>query len=141
MKRPAAFLTPLNADILDDVNVMLTADFVFYSALLGEEIRAPRGFISDLASVPRVPGAYWLVGGRAKWEAVIHDYLYRVLKRGRRVADNVFLEAMATLRKTKIDGVDTEWKQPRWVRSLMWAGVRSFGWLSYPDNTPQRSPV
>jgi hypothetical protein len=127
----AIFRTPLKTDILDDVNVMLTEDFVYYSAELRREIRVPRGFVCDFASVPRVPGAYMLLGGRAKWESVLHDYLYRQLKLGRRVADNVFLEAMATPRTTLVDGKPTTWTQPRWVRNSMWLGVRAFGWTSY----------
>jgi len=40
-------------------------------------ITVPVGFITDLASVPRVPIVYQFWGGRCHREAVIHDYLYR----------------------------------------------------------------
>jgi hypothetical protein len=140
------YLTPLHGDILDDNDVELLAVFLYYSAILAQVIVIPKGFVTDFASVPRAPGAFWLLGGRCKWEAVIHDYLYRVLKLGRRTADNVFLEAMSTPRKRTRDGVVTEWSQPRWVRAAMWTGVRVGGGFSYtekPGETitkPDQSP-
>jgi hypothetical protein len=136
----AEFRSTLDCRILDDDNGLLLADFIYYSDLLAREIRVPAGFITDFASVPRFPGAYWLVGGRAKWEATIHDYLYRVLMLGREVADNVFLEAMATKRKKLIKGEEREWKQPAWVRAAMWSGVRAFGWWSYRGEEPLPEP-
>lgn len=125
------FLTPLHADILDDQDVQLLAPFVFHSDILGKTIEIPAGFVTDFASVPRAPGAYWLLGGRCKWEAVIHDYLYRVMHVGRRVADDVFLEAMRTPRIRTINGKPKRWRQPAWVRAGMWSGVRAGGAFSY----------
>jgi hypothetical protein len=40
-------------------------------------IEAPKGFETDLASVPRLPLIYDAWGDRAHREAVIHDYMYR----------------------------------------------------------------
>ena len=40
-------------------------------------VMVPRGFETDLASVPRLPIIYSLWGNRAHREAVLHDYLYR----------------------------------------------------------------
>lgn len=41
-------------------------------------IIVPKGFQTDLASVPRLPIVYGIWGDRAHREAVLHDYLYRV---------------------------------------------------------------
>lgn len=138
------FLTSLDCRILDDDDAELTAEFVYRSDYLKEHglledgvLRVPAGFRTDFASVPRIPGAYTLLGGRAKWEAVLHDYLYRVLHLGRRVADQVFLEAMRVKRPV-LEGDEFIWKaQPAWVRGSMWSGVRAFGWWSYRGTDPE----
>jgi hypothetical protein len=72
----------------------LLADFVYYSELLGEEITVPKDFVTDYASVPRVVGAYLLVGGKGKRAAVIHDWLYTSGKYSREMCDRVFKEAL-----------------------------------------------
>lgn len=113
------FLTDLNVKQVSDSEWLLLSDLVYQSDILGE-ILVPFGFVTDFASVPRLPGAYWLAGGKASKEAVIHDYLYRNRIGTRKQADDVFLEAM------KLNG------QAWWRRSLMWAGVRLFGWTAYP---------
>jgi len=94
----------------------------YYSSMLKLLVTVPTGFETDLASVPRLPFTYWLWGGRAHREGVLHDYLYRkdsvpVVKRS--VADRVFLEAM------KLRG------KPRRVRWPMYSGVRIGGWTAY----------
>ena len=117
-----AFLTPLNVSQINDGEWLLLSDLVYRSDILGV-ITVPLGFVTDFASVPRLPGAYWLAGGKATKEAVIHDYLYRTRTGTRAQADAVFLEAM------ELNG------QARWRRWLMWAGVRLFGWKAYPKES------
>ena len=78
----------------------------------------PAGFTTDLDSVPRIPGLYAMVKGRATRSAVVHDYLYRN-RYPRKQADNIFWDAM------KHEGVAAAY---RW---MIWAGVRSGGWLAY----------
>lgn len=75
----------------------------------------PKGFETDLASVPRIPFAYWLAGGVGHEAAVIHDYLYRVADVKRKYADDVFL---AGLKELKVN-----W----FTRRLMYTAVRLFG--------------
>jgi hypothetical protein len=91
----------------------LQQDLAFHSARVGLII-APAGFVTDFASVPRVPLAYWLTGDTAHKSAVIHDYICRVwvprLRITWREAALVFEECM------KHEGV------PAWRRKLMtWA--------------------
>lgn len=75
----------------------LQEDLIYVSDLLHNKICVPRGFQTDLASVPRVPLIYTLWGSRCHREGVAHDYLYRkdaYPQVTRSQADNVFLEAM-----------------------------------------------
>lgn len=113
------FRTALRTEYVDDCNDRLTAPLVFYSESLDREFTMPEGFVTDYASVPRLPFAYWLAGGLARKAAVVHDWLYRHGGCTRAEADAVFLEAMAAT------------GQPWFRRSAMWAAVRTFGWTAY----------
>jgi hypothetical protein len=81
-------------------------------------ITVPAGFETDLASVPRLPLAYALFGGRARRSAILHDFLYET-QAGKDYADEVFLAAM------KAEGVGLA---TRWI--MYWA-VRAFGQVVY----------
>jgi hypothetical protein len=92
----------------------LTAPLVYESDLAGT-ITVPAGFVTDFASVPRVPVAFWLTGDTAHDAAVVHDYLYSTGELPREKADAVLLEAMA------VTGI------PAWRRYPMYWAVRAFG--------------
>lgn len=94
---------------------VLTADLAFSSAVLDRLIIVPAGFVTDFASVPRLPLAFLLFGGVADEAAVVHDYLYSTGVCSRKLADEVFAEA------SKACGVSA------WRRGPMWLGVRLFG--------------
>lgn len=122
MKPKAEFLTNLDTRTIDDTLQKLLAPLRYYSKALKREIEVPANFVTDGASVPRVPIAYWLAGGKAKRAACVHDYLYQTHScRSRRQADLVFLEAM------RVDGVGL------WCREVMYAGVRLGGMGSWAD--------
>lgn len=114
------FLTPLKLEAAavqnDDGQWMVAEPLIYQSDVAGQTFTVPAGFLTDLASVPRLPFAYWLTGGTANAAAVVHDYLYSTRKVSRKVADDVLAEASA------VTGV------PAWRRGLMWAAVRLFGW-------------
>jgi hypothetical protein len=93
----------------------LLAPLVYASDILGRSITVPTGFITDFASVPRLPVAYLLTANTGHEAAVIHDWLYTTHEHFRRVADAIFEEAL-------IAG-----GEPRWRSSLMWLGVRVGG--------------
>lgn len=57
----------------------------------------PADFVTDLASVPRLPFAYLLVGGIGHAAAVVHDWTYTSHEVSRDVADAVFREALRVL--------------------------------------------
>lgn len=94
-------------------------DLDYYSASLKSRVNVPAGFVTDFASVPRIPIAFWLTGDTAQKAAVVHDFLYQkhMVSKGR--ADRVFLEAMKV---TRI---------PAWRRWIMYAMVSAFGWTAY----------
>ena len=88
-----------------------------------EVIVVPKGFITDLASVPRV---FWVIyppDGTYTNAAVVHDFLYSVVGvRGRytrKQCDNIFLEAM------KVVGV------PAWRRWILYSAVRIGGSIAW----------
>lgn len=110
--------------------------FSYFSERHNIIIGIPAGFLTDLASVPRIPIAWLLAGGTANAAAVVHDYLYHnkalvraeteeIGKRAsrkwiaREICDDIFLQAM----------IDT--RVPAWRRELIFFAVRSFGWLAY----------
>lgn len=82
-------------------------------------IEVPAGFITDLASIPRILYAVFPVNGLHREAAILHDYLYekQVFKRAK--CDIIFLGAM------KSSGVDF---MTRWSFYL---GVRIGGWLPW----------
>jgi len=129
----SAFLSPLDTRLLDErKNIhQLLAPFGYTSGLLSQTIVVPAGFKTDYASVPRILGAYLLVGGKGKRAAVIHDYLYSGgLAVPRDVADRVFAEALLA------SGYEP------WETGLMYAGVWAFGGFFYDKpNLPQEPQV
>lgn len=95
---------------------------VYQSDCLGYDVVIPKGFVTDLASIPR--GFRWLitVNGKHRKAAIVHDYLYAL--RGvivgrnpltRKECDVVFLEAMEVC--------DVNWP----TRKTMYAAVRAGG--------------
>lgn len=115
----SGFLTELEVRSIDDKRWSLTRPLSYQSDLLDACIHVPEGFVTDFASVPRVPIVYTAFGDRAHRESVIHDYLYQKHLVSRKLADKIFLEAMKARGK--------KW----WVRTGMYLGVRLGGRSSY----------
>lgn len=113
------FTTPLLVEILDDRDRRLFSDFSYYSEHFNVTITVPAGFVTDFASVPKVPLAYWLVGGIANKPSCIHDYLYRACIFERAVADYIFKEGMEVI------------LIQAWKRQAMYKAVRTFGGQHY----------
>lgn len=79
-----------------------------FDAIVEEEghetvvIHVPHGYLTDFASVPRIPFAYLLFGGKGSRAAVIHDYLYEgcdpeLARRPRNWCDAVFHHGLLTI--------------------------------------------
>lgn len=100
----------------------------YRSALLPGVVVVPAEFITDLASVPRAPFAFWLTGGRGTRAAVLHDFPYQFgfwlradggrLYVPKSLADAVFHES---LRADPISGAGPV------AARFMYAGVRLGG--------------
>jgi hypothetical protein len=88
------FDSRLQVEQVDETHWRLLRSFTYNSDVAKARIIVPNGFVTDFASVPRVPVAYWLFGGEANAAAVIHDYLYTTGILPKSVADSVFYEAM-----------------------------------------------
>ena len=85
----------------------------------GEKIVVPKGFITDLASVPWPASLIIPKSGRFNSAAVLHDFLYFTKLFSRKKSDLIFYQAMQVL------GV------PLLKRWLMHKSVRLFGWLAW----------
>lgn len=117
----ARFAAPLRVERLVDGTWRLLRPLIFESPKLGMVVHVPRGFITDFASVPRVPFAYMLFAGVADEAAVVHDFAYSAGILTRSQADDLFAEAMIAC------GV------PAWRRGPIWAAVRLFGGARYVE--------
>lgn len=116
------FLSELCIDEIGDSLWRLHERLSYESDLLLCRVVVPEGFITDLASVPRVPIAYQFWGGRCPREAVIHDYLYRIDSHPQcsyMLANRVFLEAARARNKAFL------------VRVPMFLGTVIGGYFSY----------
>lgn len=92
---------------------------VYRSDVASMIIKVPAGFVTDLASVPRLPFVYLLLNGVADEPGVVHDYLYSVGMFPRALSDKVLYEACL------VTGV------PTWKASAIYAGVRVGGASHY----------
>lgn len=127
------FLDPLITEDVDNVRARLVQPLRYETQVVPLVITVPTGFVTDFSSVPRIPLAYLLVGGKARRAAVIHDWLYLghgrpdgIIQGGEAVfpdqtaltraeCDAVFFEAVQLTHGTK----------DAWI---MWTGVRLGGW-------------
>ncbi|EGM7790980.1 TPA: DUF1353 domain-containing protein [Escherichia coli] len=110
------FTTPAILEMLDDYRWRLVEPFEFWLTDNQDDvIYVPEGYVTDLASVPRLLWALFPPHGRYAKAAIIHDWLYDNALRTKAEADRIFLDAMTVL------GVS------RWRRWLMYVAVRLFG--------------
>lgn len=115
------FLTNLDVVLLSDsANSgrgawQLRNKLIYQSDVAALVFVVPTGFVTDFASVPRIPLAFDLVGDTAHAAAALHDWLYTTHLVPRGVADAVLQEA------AKVSGVAP------FKAWLMWAGVRMGG--------------
>jgi hypothetical protein len=119
----SSFTTPADLRVLEGYRWELLSDFAFHVGAYPSTdiITVPAGFVTDLASIPRVLWSLLPPHGRYAKAAIIHDWLYATGIGGREYADNVFLEAMEVL------GV------PKLKRYPMFWAVRLFGQKNYKN--------
>ena len=99
----SAFLTKLWLEDVDGTNWIVAAPFRYESDLLRGIVVVPTGFVTDLASVPRVFQGILPASGPYNKASVLHDSAYfgqLVTRDGQRIhlvkslADLLFREAM-----------------------------------------------
>ncbi|HII0646390.1 TPA: DUF1353 domain-containing protein [Salmonella enterica subsp. enterica serovar Yopougon] len=121
------FTTPAILEMLDHYLWRVHEPFEFYlSDDNSDVISVPAGFVTDLASVPRI---FWTLlppDGKYAKAAIIHDYLYDNALRTKKEADRIFLDGMTIL------GV------PEWKRIVMYLAVRIFGRGNYSKDQQAR---
>lgn len=137
------FHTPLRVEQISEATSIAPAVWKFSDPLIYESSKlgiviVDRNELTNFASVPRLPFAYWLMGGRSNAPAGLHDKLYgpeHDTGRGKIVtrmqADNLIFEA--TVDSLEIKGYSLKSIIMNLavyvVAGLTWVGVRSFGWL------------
>lgn len=87
--------------------------------LAGETVTVPEGFVTNMASIPRI---FWNIlppTGKYAKAAILHDWLYTDRKKPRAECDRILLDGMKSL--------DVE----AWKRYLMYGAVRLFGKSHY----------
>jgi hypothetical protein len=88
----------------------------------------PTGFITNFASVPRLPVIFLIAGDRAHEQATLHDYEYTVRRRSREDADAIFLEA---LQAETVIPAEYDKPVPGWMARMMYQAVRIGGQSSW----------
>lgn len=88
-------------------------------AIENKIVTVPRGFRSDLASVPRLFWSIYPPFGKYGEAAIVHDYLYKNRVFSRRKCDKYFLLLM---KRAKVSVI---------TRYFFYLSVRLFGWLRY----------
>ena len=127
MMRKSIFKTKLNLDESPNNGEWILGKPLVYETRKGIIIEAPKGFVTDLASIPRIFQILIPKAGKHRSPAVIHDLLY--VKKGRlglkkftrEEADELFLEAMEDV------GVSY------WKRYSMYWAVRAAVWRTSWD--------
>ena len=120
MKQVGRFLTECDLmPMTDGEHWRLKARLVFHSEAILETIYVPTGFVTDLASIPRL---FWNIlppFGRYTEAAIVHDWIYRNHTFSRMVCDVLFFEMMVAL------------NTPTVTRWIIYLAVRCFGWSAW----------
>jgi len=139
------FLTKLRVERLPNKNGRkqwkLTDWFIYESSTVGL-ILVPPGYVTDFASVPRLPIIYLFFGGQSDEEGTLHDFLYSVPHStgtgqvvDRALADKVLRGARYSC--IRVDLSDYEKVSALSLANnvwaycsawCFWAGVRLVGW-------------
>jgi hypothetical protein len=92
-----------------------------------KEVKVPKGFVTDLASIPRLFYSALRPDGEYAYAAIIHDYLYWDQQTSRETADEIFRLAMV------------DFKVDKRVAATIYNAVRLGGALSWKRNANLRN--
>lgn len=123
------FLSNLVTECIDDLSCEgrgiweIREPFLYYSDILKDSVLVEVGFLTDFASVPRLPFVFTLLGDTAHKAAVVHDWLYHHHEVcGEDTANKVFLEACS------VEGIS------KWRSILLFLGVWIGGHSSWDED-------
>lgn len=116
------FVNDLCADYHEELDCWQLCEPLIYQRRNGDQIVVPKGFITDLASTRNIP--WFPSDGPYNQAAVVHDFLYAGEFVPRRISDEIFREAMESIKQV-----------PRWKIPIMWSAVRVFGGFTYRGHT------
>lgn len=102
---------------------VLTQPLKYRIGISNEIIIVPRGFVTDLTSVPRFFWAMFPSTGKYMSAAILHDYLYYDQRCGKESADEIFDIEM------KAFGVQEK------EREIIYLAVKEFGDKSWKQNS------
>ena len=91
----------------------------------GGHIEVPVGFMTDLASIPRIARSIIPQIGDQNGPSVIHDWCYRHHWKTRALSDGLFLTGM------RVAGVN--WAR----RNIIYSAVRVGGWVTWNKRKPK----
>jgi hypothetical protein len=104
---------------LDGGDRVLFRDLVYYSDIVGEDIIAECGIITDYGSIPKILHSIMSPTGKPTYGFVIHDKLYKSGKYSKKISDAILEEA------NKLLGVS-------WLkRKSITTGLKLGGWVAW----------
>ena len=112
---------------LGDEKVKMLKDFIYYpDKKYGyKPVTIPKGFVSDLMSIPDFLRSIIHKFGDTQYGALPHDRIYHIQDRPRAEADHIFLLALTDANKLP------HLRIPLWKRRAAYRGVRSGGWVPW----------
>lgn len=93
----------------------------------GPPVVVPAGFVTDLASIPRVFWSVLPTDGAYTFPAIVHDYLYWVQKYPRKTADAIFQYGMDDMKVAPA------------IAATIYAAVRAGGGGAWADNARRKA--
>ena len=130
----AQFFTDIDTRHLEGPHRMVLAPFAGYSARYDLSWCVPRRFVGDESSVPRLPIAYWIFGGRGNRECWPHDMGYRWRLGLDRMQWDMLFHEMAKVRQKNLSRQGAFRQAWRWTeRNAMTGAVVVGGWVAYKD--------
>lgn len=91
----------------------------YTTEVFGKTVVIPKGFISDLATIPFFLWPFLPPYGRYTEGAVVHDYIYLRVDFSRKECDDIFLEVMRRCRTSEF------------TAQVIYRTVRAVGWIHY----------
>lgn len=113
----------IKLEFLGNYTFRILEDIEYKTEAYGN-IKVPEGFVTDLASTPRIVWSFFPPHGKYAPASILHDYLYTTGTGSKYSADNTFLEVM------------TQLEVPYFRRKLVYLAVKLFGKGNFKPSKP-----